>query len=48
MDCAGRLLTRLVLPPGARPVRMRVLPPLWGDTGLIRAATRLLHVKPLP
>ena len=45
---AGRLLTRLLMPPGARPVRMRVLPPLWGDTGLIRAATRLLHVKLLP
>jgi hypothetical protein len=20
-------------------------PPLWGDTGLIRAASRLLHIK---
>ena len=42
----------VVTPSGCMTVGVAVAgaaqPPLWGDTGLIRAATRLLHVKPGP
>ena len=42
----------VVTPSGCMTVGVAVAgagqPPLWGDTGLIRAATRLLHIKPGP